>query len=149
MCRTRILAVTLAIAGLAPACSVESGRDGISKEVARSGAYADPAKLFTSPSGAAILQARISSVLEVESGCLVIGSATRYTLLWPAGTILSADRSSVIVPGARRPIAIGDRLLASGGEIPLNSPPSPAQSTALRQGCPGDLMAVGEVFIEE
>jgi hypothetical protein len=110
---------------------------------------ADPAKLLTSPPGSAILQARISSVLRVENGCLVIGTTEPHTVLWPAGTVLSRDRSAVIVPGARRPVVIGERLLASGGQVPLASPPVGAQAAAVAHGCPGALAAIGEILFEE
>jgi hypothetical protein len=112
-------------------------------------ATADPAKLLTSRLGVAILQARISSVLRVENGCLVLGSSEARTVFWPAGTTLSSDGRAVIVPGAPRPIAIGERLLASGGTIPLTSPPTSGQAAAVANGCPGTLVVISQLVFEE
>jgi hypothetical protein len=110
---------------------------------------ADPAKLLTSQPGAAILDARISSLLRVRNGCLVVGDGEARTVLWPAGTRLALDRRAVIVPGAARPLAIGERFVAAGGTVPLASPPAPLQDQALRNGCPGTLVAIGQIISEE
>jgi hypothetical protein len=109
-------------------------------------ATADPAKLLVSPSGALVLQARISAILRVKDGCLVIGAREDQTVVWPAGTILSPDRRAVVVGGSGKVVQIGARFEASGGQVPLDSPPSPLQSAAISHGCPGSLAAVGDVL---
>lgn len=106
---------------------------------------ADPKKLLTSPAGAIVMQARISAILREKNGCLVIGSTDDQTVVWPAGTTLSADRRAVVVGGSGKIVPIGTRFVASGGQVPLESPPSGLQAIAIGQGCPGALAAVGGV----
>jgi hypothetical protein len=110
---------------------------------------ADPAKLLTARPGAAILEARISAILGLQNACLVVGTAEPRTVMWPAGTILAPDRRAVIVPGAPKPIAVGDRLLASGGTITLESPPVGVHATASTNGCPGTLVVISELIEED
>jgi hypothetical protein len=36
---------------------------------------------------------------------------------------------------------------AAGGTVPLASPPAPLQDQALRNGCPGTLVAIGQIIL--
>jgi hypothetical protein len=143
-----LVAVGLATISCSMACApLEQTDDAPAQPAAE--ATADPAKLLTSRPSTVITQVRISSILQVQDGCLVIGSTELHTVVWPAGTILSPDRRAVIIPGAPRPVAIGERLLASGGLIALSSPPMGMQAVALAHGCPGTLASVDLVEFEE
>jgi hypothetical protein len=109
---------------------------------------ADPEKLLTAAPKSAVMEARISTRLLAENGCLIVRGEVASTVVWPAGTRLSADGRGVLVPGTSRPLLIGERLLASGGFIRLEGTPADAHAAAVRNGCPGNLVAVSEIIIE-
>ena len=147
--RRGVMAGHLAMMACLMSCTSAAEQSDLLGQVETTTSLADPTKLLTARPGAAILQARISAVLGVQNGCLVVGAAEPRTVMWPAGTILAPDRRAVIVPGARHPIVIGDRILASGGTITLESPPVGAHATALSNGCPGTLVVISELIVEE
>ncbi|HEX6376036.1 MAG TPA: hypothetical protein VFZ91_09985 [Allosphingosinicella sp.] len=146
----RRISATVALGLATSACTTSSSTtpEETGMAVAREDALAvaDPAKLLVSPPGVLVLQARISAILRVKDGCLVIGAREDQTVVWPAGTVLSLDRRAVVVGGSGKVVPIGSRFAASGGQVPLDSPPSALLSAAISHGCPGSLAAVGEVL---
>jgi hypothetical protein len=140
------IAAAISLLGCAPLQGEEPvGDTGITT----ANEVADPAKLLTAKPGSAVMEARVSTRLLAENGCLVVRGETASTIVWPAGTKLSADGRSVIVPGTRRPLEIGKRLVASGGFVKLEGTPAGAHAAAVRNGCPGDLVTLAEITIEE
>jgi hypothetical protein len=92
------------------------------------------------------MEALFKGRLSVHNGCLVLGMPPGRTILWNRDARLAPDRRSVTDGRTGRRVAVGERIRLGGGLVELDEEGRKGLAEPFPQGCPTELVVVGESF---
>jgi hypothetical protein len=92
------------------------------------------------------MQALLSGHLSVHRGCLVLGTPPGRTILWNCDARLGPDWRTVTDGRTGRSVRLGGNVRLGGGLVPLGGWGRNGLAEPFPQGCPTDLVVVGESF---